>query len=73
MEAKNTRQGHRQDFHGGVSEEGCAKRARKKFQATPIFTIPSSYTLLRTIATMYWQVFRENDRKIIEILQFYGS
>ena len=51
-------QGRRQDFHGGVSEEACAKHA---------------YWLLRTIATIYWQVFRENDRKIIEILQFYGS
>ena len=39
-------QGRRQDFHGGVSEEACAKRARKKFQATPIFTIPSSYCAL---------------------------
>ena len=64
-------QGRRQDFHGGVSKEARAKHARKKIPSHAHFC--HTFQLLPTIATIYWHVFRENDPKIIEILQFCDS
>ena len=60
-------QGRRQDFHGGVSEGACAKRARKKFQATPILTIPSHYS--DDLLADFQRKRSKNNRN----LQFYGS
>ena len=64
-------QGHRQEFHGGFSKEVCALRVQvKKILSHAHFDHTFHYC---TLATIYRQVFEENDRKTMQILLFYGS
>ena len=56
---------------GRIFMEGFLKRRAQKIPSHAHFV--HTFQLLRAIATIYWHVFRENDPKIIEILQFYGS